>query len=193
MHPYFVDGLTEALSHHTLTTTLSSFFFFKEIPPTATVIPSTGHTAQSMSPPSSSELEQWQKYFVVAPHKIVYQDDDVVVFPDRSPAAMTHLLVVPRHHKIKGVEELDASHVDLVQKMARIGAQLAQSTSQHMGFHQWPLRSVHHLHMHCVVPPFQTAWYKYRYTEFPDGSFQLGFIGVTSVLRRLNRQKRGRL
>mmetsp|Transcript_29280 Transcript_29280/g.52356 ORF Transcript_29280/g.52356 Transcript_29280/m.52356 type:complete len:156 (-) Transcript_29280:665-1132(-) len=34
--------------------------------------------------------------------RIIYQDESVVVFPDRSPAAAAHILVIPREHIAHG-------------------------------------------------------------------------------------------
>lgn len=39
------------------------------------------------------------------PAKVVYEDDDLVVFPDIHPSADVHLLIVPKEH-IRGINEV---------------------------------------------------------------------------------------
>lgn len=127
-----------------------------------------------------ANTEEWQKHFTVEENRILYMDDDIVVFPDRRPRASTHLLVVPRHRAIRGVEDLAPSDFLLVQKMARLGAHFANCDTVQMGFHQWPMRSISHLHLHCLVPPFRPAWKKLAYAP------PITLVRLTSVLHRLS-------
>mmetsp|Transcript_34423 Transcript_34423/g.84394 ORF Transcript_34423/g.84394 Transcript_34423/m.84394 type:complete len:115 (-) Transcript_34423:10-354(-) len=107
----------------------------------------------------AEDPDAWSRFFRGATP--IYSDDNVVVFPDREPRAQTHLLVVPRRH-IKGVEDLEGSHQQLVEQMVAVGEsclkqQMATGSGQDLvfGFHQFPLRSVEHLHLHCLQPPFR--------------------------------------
>jgi len=50
------------------------------------------------------------------PTKIIYRDEDVVVFPDIAPAAPVHLLVIPVKH-IPSIAALTDADVPLVGKM----------------------------------------------------------------------------
>ena len=138
-----------------------------------------------MPPRPSPAAEVWATHFAVPPSNVLYTDDDVVVFPDRVPRAATHLLLVPRHRFIRGVEDLTAADVPLLLKMARLAAQHTGSPPV-MGFHQWPLRSVPYLHLHCLVPPFKPALQKWRYTELLSKRSPFGFISLSSVLSRLS-------
>lgn len=142
-----------------------------------------------MTDSTTSELEVWEQFFTVPQEKILYMDDDIVVFPDRTPRAATHILVVPRRRYIKGVENLLPTDLQLLQTMARIGAQIANCETVHLGFHRWPLRSVNHLHLHCLVPPYKPAWQKFRYSELFGKSSIFGFISLTSILLRLHRSR----
>lgn len=137
-----------------------------------------------MPPLPSPTAEVWATHFAVPPSNVLYTDDDLVVFPDHVPRAATHLLLVPRYRFIRGVEDLTAADVPLLLKMARLAAQHTASPPI-MGFHQWPLRSVHHLHLHCLVPPFKPARQKWRYTELLPNCSSFGFISLSSVLSRL--------
>lgn len=139
-----------------------------------------------MTAKSECRDEVWKKYFDVPEDRIVFMNDELVAFHDRRPRAATHLLVVPRYRYIKGVETLQTSDKDLLQAMARVGSEIANSDTEHMGFHQWPLRSVNHLHLHCTVPPYKRAWNKFQYSSTGNGSSHIGYIGVTAVLQRLS-------
>ncbi len=51
-----------------------------------------------------------------APAKIVYKEEDFVVFHDTRPSAPVHVLMVPAQH-IESANELDESHGAVVSKM----------------------------------------------------------------------------
>lgn len=141
------------------------------------------------SPATDADKEElWQTYFDAPPSRLLFSDDDVVAFEDRSPRAAKHILVVPRHRHIRGVEALRPTDRPLLEKMARVGSELTNCDAAGMGFHQWPTRSVAHLHLHCLCPPFLPAWQKIRYTPLFSEKNPIGFVSLTSVLRRLSRQ-----
>jgi hypothetical protein len=52
-----------------------------------------------------------------------YKDDAVAAFVPRTPEATLHFLVVPRAH-VRNTGALDASHVELLQRMHKVGLQL---------------------------------------------------------------------
>ncbi len=43
------------------------------------------------------------------PAKILFESDAVIVFPDRSPSADVHILIVPKKH-IAGIQDIKAEH-----------------------------------------------------------------------------------
>lgn len=142
-----------------------------------------------MLPPPPPCLEPWEEHFAVAPSAVLYKDPDVVIFRDRQPRASVHLLAVPRHRRIRGVESLTPADIPLLHAMSHVAARLAGPTATpvHIGFHQWPLRSVHHLHLHYVVPPFTARFQRRRFTELRGSGTppRVGFISLASVLARL--------
>ncbi|XP_043809889.1 bifunctional adenosine 5'-phosphosulfate phosphorylase/adenylylsulfatase HINT4 isoform X3 [Manihot esculenta] len=76
-----------------------------------------------------------------------------------------HYLVIPVEH-ISTVRNLQSREEDytLVNHMLSVGKMLLhrdapQSKEYRFGFHQPPLNSVDHLHLHCLALPFQpTVW-----------------------------------
>ncbi|KAL7423663.1 hypothetical protein Q5752_001245 [Cryptotrichosporon argae] len=82
---------------------------------------------------------------------VVFEDDELVAFRDRWPRAKEHVLIIPRAH-ISTVRDLELSHIPLLASMAQLGSSLAPGAKQ--GFHIPPFSSVHHLHLHVLVPPY---------------------------------------
>ena len=58
------------------------------------------------------------------PAKLVYQDDDCVVFHDIHPAAPVHLLMVPRHH-IASMQQVEAGDAAWLGRMMALVPQIA--------------------------------------------------------------------
>jgi histidine triad (HIT) family protein len=58
------------------------------------------------------------------PGNIIYQDEDIIAFPDISPAAPVHLLVISRRH-IPSLLELTEAETELVGKMVLVANRLA--------------------------------------------------------------------
>lgn len=144
--------------------------------------------ASSLEPMSStsnnwSPGETWTKYFEVPASRVLYTDEQVVAFLDRKPRAEKHVLVVPRHKYIKGVEDLDSSHRALLEHMGQVGSSLTGCQPKYMGFHQFPLRSVNHLHLHCLCEPFVSNKQKLRFTPRPMFP-RYGYVTLSSVLAR---------
>mmetsp|Transcript_21561 Transcript_21561/g.87994 ORF Transcript_21561/g.87994 Transcript_21561/m.87994 type:complete len:96 (-) Transcript_21561:69-356(-) len=89
----------------------------------------------------------------------------MVAFHDIRPRARLHVLVVPKEH-IRGSEDLDEGHLPLLTKMHEVGKRVLSEDSGIanptdiekdfiFGFHRYPLRSVNHLHMHCLLRPLK--------------------------------------
>lgn len=58
------------------------------------------------------------------PSKMVYEDNDVIVFHDIRPLANIHFLIVPRAH-IETLKDCTAEHQALLGKMMLLAAKLA--------------------------------------------------------------------
>src|SRR5437016_5818787 len=93
--------------------------------------------------------------------EIIYEDDNIMVFPDMHPKANTHLLIVPKKH-IKSLVELSSSDDELLvhmilqlPKLARqVGAKGFRTiinTGKEGGQH------VDHLHLHLLAGNLQIA------------------------------------
>ncbi|XP_014288271.1 adenosine 5'-monophosphoramidase HINT3 isoform X2 [Halyomorpha halys] len=88
--------------------------------------------------------------------KIVYQDDDVVAFPDIKPAAENHYLIIPRTH-LPNAKDLDSSHRSLVEHMIKVGNDILTEknvdlSNSRLGFHWPPFNTIAHLHLHAIAP-----------------------------------------
>nr|GMC80719.1 bifunctional adenosine 5'-phosphosulfate phosphorylase/adenylylsulfatase HINT4 [Ipomoea batatas] len=99
-----------------------------------------------------------------------------------------HYLVISKEH-IPTVKDLQKRQDDytLVSHMLDVGKSLLrrdapQSKQYRFGFHQPPLNSVNHLHLHCLALPYTPSWRCIKYTSLgPLG----GFIEAEKLLQRL--------
>ncbi|KAL6899988.1 HIT-like domain-containing protein [Trichoderma evansii] len=111
---------------------------------------------------------------------IVYEDDRVIVIDNRRLAGQMHWLIFPKEHTVRDIENLDSSHLELMQSMDRVKRQLLQercpdipSSWIHSGYHRgrrpligkifYPdIISIHHLHLHVIIRPHRMLlWFKY--------------------------------
>ncbi|KAK6251118.1 hypothetical protein SCA6_005123 [Theobroma cacao] len=119
---------------------------------------------------------------------LLHADDKVVAFQDIKPSAFRHYLVTPVEH-IPTVRDLQRRNEDyaLVSHMLNVGQTLLrrdapQSNQYSFGFHQPPLNSVHHLHLHCLALPFIPRWKHVKYLSLgPLG----GFIEAEKLLEKI--------
>ncbi len=59
------------------------------------------------------------------PGEFLYQDEEVIAFPDINPAAPIHLLIIPKKH-IPSLAYISEAEIPLVGKMIKIANQLAR-------------------------------------------------------------------
>ncbi|XP_031128399.1 bifunctional adenosine 5'-phosphosulfate phosphorylase/adenylylsulfatase HINT4 [Ipomoea triloba] len=119
---------------------------------------------------------------------LLHSDEKVVAFQDINPSALRHYLVISKEH-IPTVKDLQKRQDDytLVSHMLDVGKSLLrrdapQSKQYRFGFHQPPLNSVNHLHLHCLALPYTPSWRCIKYTSLgPLG----GFIEAEKLLQRL--------
>ncbi|KAG8659454.1 bifunctional adenosine 5'-phosphosulfate phosphorylase/adenylylsulfatase HINT4 isoform X2 [Manihot esculenta] len=118
---------------------------------------------------------------------LLHSDDKVVAFQDIKPSALRHYLVIPVEH-ISTVRNLQSREEDytLVNHMLSVGKMLLhrdapQSKEYRFGFHQPPLNSVDHLHLHCLALPFQPTWKHIKYLSLGP----LGFIEAEKLLEKI--------
>ena len=67
------------------------------------------------------------------PAEMVYEDDKIVVFPDISPKASVHLLMIPRQH-IASLAEVEQQHDGLIAHMMRKLPEIAAAQGLEYGF-----------------------------------------------------------
>ncbi|OIV94612.1 hypothetical protein TanjilG_25836 [Lupinus angustifolius] len=118
---------------------------------------------------------------------LLHSDDKVLAFQDINPSAFRHYLVIPVEH-IPTVKDLHAKaeHYSLVNHMLEVGRTLLhrdapQSKHYRFGFHQPPLNSVNHLHLHCLALPYTPRWRCMKYMSFGP----LGFIEAEKFLEKI--------
>ncbi|KAG2677624.1 hypothetical protein I3843_12G108300 [Carya illinoinensis] len=121
------------------------------------------------------------------PTTILHSDEKVVAFEDISPAAVRHYLVIPVEH-IPNVKDLQRRTEDfsLVTHMLEVGQTLLrrdapQCTQYRFGFHQPPLNSINHLHLHCLALPYTPRWKCVKFLSL--GS--IGFLEAEKLLEKL--------
>lgn len=90
------------------------------------------------------------------PSDIVYQDDEVIAFPDINPLAPTHLLIVPRKH-ISSLVDLSKEDLPLSGQMIDVANQLAKSGGISESGYRLVIncgrqggQGVDHLHLHLL-------------------------------------------
>jgi histidine triad (HIT) family protein len=92
------------------------------------------------------------------PAQRVYEDDEIMVFPDIHPAAPVHLLMIPKVHLVNLITA-EASHQALLGKMLLLAPRLAREHGATDGFriviNNGPDggQEVHHLHVHVLGGP----------------------------------------
>ncbi|KAJ7952499.1 histidine triad nucleotide-binding protein 3 [Quillaja saponaria] len=118
---------------------------------------------------------------------LLHCDEEVVAFEDIRPSASRHYLVIPVEH-ISTVKDLKRKAEDytLVNHMLEVGKTLLcqdapQAKLYRFGFHQPPLNSVNHLHLHCLALPYTPRWRCIKYLSL--GS--IGFVEAEKLLEKI--------
>jgi histidine triad (HIT) family protein len=90
------------------------------------------------------------------PAEILYQDDEVIAFPDINPSAPVHLLIIPRKH-IPSLLQLKKADIPLIGHMAEVASRLAKEKGIAESGYRIVINSgkeggqvVPHLHMHLL-------------------------------------------
>ncbi|XP_022969728.1 bifunctional adenosine 5'-phosphosulfate phosphorylase/adenylylsulfatase HINT4 [Cucurbita maxima] len=119
-------------------------------------------------------------------NNLLHFDERVVAFEDVNPSAVRHYLVIPKDH-IPTVRNLQrrAEDYSLVSHMLEVGQTLLSQDSPQLkhrfGFHQPPMNSVNHLHLHCFALPYTPRWKFAKYISL--GS--IGFIEAEKLLEKI--------
>ena len=90
------------------------------------------------------------------PTEVLYQDEELIVFPDISPLTPIHLLIVPRKH-IPSLVHLPETEAPLIGRMAMVARQLAKEKGIADRGYRLMINNgaeggqvVPHLHMHLL-------------------------------------------
>ncbi|XP_004152404.1 bifunctional adenosine 5'-phosphosulfate phosphorylase/adenylylsulfatase HINT4 isoform X2 [Cucumis sativus] len=127
-----------------------------------------------------------QKAYNSTANSLLHFDERVVAFEDINPSAVRHFLVIPKEH-IPTVRNLQrrAEDYSLVSHMLEVGQTLLSQDSPQLkhrfGFHQPPMNSVNHLHLHCFALPYTPRWKFAKYLSL--GS--IGFIEAEKLLEKI--------
>lgn len=95
------------------------------------------------------------------PAKIIYEDDMLMVFPDISPSADIHILIVPKEH-IKSIRELEDKHGVMLTKVYQIANKLVDENNLNENLYRVVVnggRAQHipHLHFHLLGGEWKKA------------------------------------
>jgi histidine triad (HIT) family protein len=112
------------------------------------------------------------------PAEILFEDERVLCFRDIRPVSKHHALVIPKHH-VPDSNHLTAADEEIVRHMEAVALQAVridfpqldaeaalQAHDLSLGFHRWPMLSVHHLHLHCIYPmPAASWWFRFLHPQ----------------------------
>lgn len=83
----------------------------------------------------------------------IYEDDEVLVFPDSNPEAPVHLLVIPKRH-IASLDALTDRQAGLAGKLlltaSQVGSQQAGEQGYRIASNAGRQAEVNHLHIHVL-------------------------------------------
>ncbi len=93
------------------------------------------------------------------PTKFIYEDEDVMVFPDIHPAKPVHLLIIPKKHI---TELLTVDEPVLFQKLFSVAQKMIQreglkDKGYRLTINGGGAQIVNHLHIHLLGPLDKTA------------------------------------
>ena len=90
------------------------------------------------------------------PSGIIYQDEEVIAFPDINPQAPVHLIIIPRKH-IPSLAHLPEADSSLIGHMVNVANQLTKRAGISESGYRLVIncgeeggQSVPHLHLHLV-------------------------------------------
>lgn len=88
------------------------------------------------------------------PSNIIFENDNVIIFPDIHPAADTHLLIVPREH-ISGIGEIGEERGKLLTEVYKVAQKLVDEnnlseSSYRILVNGGKAQHIPHLHFHFL-------------------------------------------
>ncbi len=90
------------------------------------------------------------------PAEIIYEDSEILAFPDIHPVAPVHVLIIPKKH-IESVNDLKDSNKELIGKIILVAKKIAEDSRISDKGHKLLIRTganggqeVPHLHLHLI-------------------------------------------
>jgi len=127
-----------------------------------------------------------------ASHRVLAQNDTLLLISDIKPVAKHHYLVVPQVH-ISNPQTLKAQdHMTLIEEMFEFGKNYLEAheeldvcSNALYGFHMPPFISVDHLHLHIICPASEMT-FLHRQLFKPDSWY---FVRPQQLIERLKSQQ----
>mmetsp|Transcript_36448 Transcript_36448/g.32715 ORF Transcript_36448/g.32715 Transcript_36448/m.32715 type:complete len:173 (-) Transcript_36448:127-645(-) len=93
---------------------------------------------------------------------LLYEDELCGAFHDkRKSSAVEHVLICPKKH-IRDAHHVNRDHIELIEHLEEKGKyvleMLRPKKEYRFGYHEPPMNSVDHLHLHCFVLPIATKY-----------------------------------
>jgi histidine triad (HIT) family protein len=92
----------------------------------------------------------------IIPTRFLYQDEEVIAFPDLHPRAPVHILVIPRQH-IQSLNELNDDHISLLNHLIKVVRQVAKDKGIYDKGYRLVINTgreggqvIPHLHLHVM-------------------------------------------
>jgi len=129
--------------------------------------------------------------FLCSGRSILFDDGELVAFLSRDMCSAYHVLIVPKQH-IAGTESLvSLGDYHLLKRMMAVGRDLVAKHApefhgkqkMRFGFHVYPFRSIHHLHLHAMCLPFGSFSKRVRFSKFSPW-----YLSAQTLLKRLERK-----
>ena len=94
--------------------------------------------------------------------KIIFEDEHCAAFYDKKKkSAKCHILVCSKDH-IKNSHDVPKDNISILLQIQKAGEDLLKKLwpdeSYRFGYHEPPMNSVDHLHLHCLVPPIKVKY-----------------------------------
>lgn len=91
-----------------------------------------------------------------SPAKLVYEDDEIIAFPDIHPSAPVHVLIIPKKH-LSCVNDITKENQTLVGKMILVAKKLAEEKKIDQSGYRLVINCgkdagqvIEHLHLHLL-------------------------------------------
>lgn len=90
------------------------------------------------------------------PSDKVYEDDELYAFRDISPQAPTHILLIPKEHRLQSAREISSGDGALLERMFIAATHIAKEQGLEKGYRlvtnsgEDAGQTVFHLHMHIL-------------------------------------------